>query len=203
MIRSVGIDFGLVGPHRVRCLDKQAQLCDGFSFQSTLKGLATLEKRIFHDESNPTIVFEPTGLAWLVMAIYLKARHPECRLVRAKIQKVAALRRYLRARSKSDRIDTLTLAKMPFIDPEQLYEVYLPSVEFHTLQRLTRQRERLEKAITARKNRISSIIDGYLSGLRQAFDDHWSPHARSFYRCQLNPFAVVRDGEEALHAFLS
>ena len=71
MIRSVGIDFGLVGPHRVRCLDEQAQLCDGFSFQSTLEGLATLEKRIFHDEPNPTIVFEPTGLAWLVMAIYL------------------------------------------------------------------------------------------------------------------------------------
>jgi len=47
MIRSVGIGFGLVGPHRVRCLDEQAQLCDGFSFQSITEGLATLEKRIF------------------------------------------------------------------------------------------------------------------------------------------------------------
>jgi len=59
MVRSVGIDFGLVGPHRVRCLDEQAQLCDGFSFQSTLEGLATLEKRIFQNESNLTIIFEP------------------------------------------------------------------------------------------------------------------------------------------------
>jgi len=94
MIQSVGIDFGLTGPHRVRCLDEQAQLCDGFNFQSTLKGFASLEKRIFQDESNPTIVFEPTGLAWLVMAIYLKARYPECHPVRAKVQKVAALRRH-------------------------------------------------------------------------------------------------------------
>jgi len=202
MIRSIGIDFGLVGPHRVRCLDEQAQLCDGFSFQSTLEGLATLEKRIFQDESNPTIVFEPTGLAWLVMAIYLKARHPECCLVRAKVQKVAALRKYLHAHSKSDRIDALTLAKMPFIDPEQLDEAYLPPAEYHALQRLTRQRERLEKGITARKNRLGSIIDGYLPGLRRVFDDRWSSRARAFYRCQLNPFAVVRAGEETLNTFL-
>ena len=31
MIRSVGIDFGIVGPNRVRCLDEQAQLCGSFS----------------------------------------------------------------------------------------------------------------------------------------------------------------------------
>ena len=158
MIRSVGIDFGLVGPNRVRCLDEQAQLCDNFSFHSTLEGLAALEERIFQDGSNPAIVFEPTGLAWLVMAIYLKARRPECRLVRAKTQKVATLRKYLRARSKSDRIDALTLAKMPFVDPEQLDEVYLPPAKFHALQRLTRQRERLEKGITARKNHLGACL---------------------------------------------
>jgi len=94
VIRSVGIDFGIVGPNRARCLDEQAQLCDSFSFPCTLEGLAALEKRIFQNGANPTIVFEPTGLAWLVMAIYLKARHPECHLVRAKVQKVAALRRH-------------------------------------------------------------------------------------------------------------
>lgn len=202
MIRSVGIDFGIVGPNRARCLDEQAQLCDSFSFRCTLEGLAALEERIFQNGANPTIVFEPTGLAWLIMAIYLKARHPECCLVRAKTQKVAALRKYLRGRSKSDQIDALTLAKMPFIDPEQLDEVYLPPAEIHALQRLTRQRDRFEKSIAARKNRLGATIDGYLPGLRQAFDGHWSLHARAFYRCQINPFAVVRAGEEALNAFL-
>ena len=62
------------------------------------------------------IVFEPTGLVWLVAIIYLKARHPDCRLVSAKTQKVAVLRKYLRGRSESDRIDTVTLAKTPFVD---------------------------------------------------------------------------------------
>ena len=108
MIRSVGIDFGISGPHKVQVLDEGAQLYDGFKFQSTPEGLATLEERIFQDGANPIIVFEPTSLTWLPVAIYIRARHPECRLVRAKGQKVAALRKYLRGRSKSDRIDALT-----------------------------------------------------------------------------------------------
>jgi len=203
MIQSVGIDFGKTGPHKVRCLEERAQQCDGFIFHSTPEGLAKLEERIFRDGSNPVIVFEPTGLAWLPVAIYLRARYPYCRLVRTKTQKVAALRKYLRGSSKSDRIDALTLAKMPFIDPEQLYEVYLRPAELHTLYRLNRQRWRLEQGVTARKNRIGAIIDGYFPSLRQAFDDRWSPHARAFYRSRLNPLAVVRAGEEALHTFLT
>lgn len=201
MIKSVGIDFGKSGPHKVRCLDEQAQLCDGFNFHTTPEGLAKLEERIFQDGSNPVIVFEPAGLAWLLVAIYLRARHPDCRLVRAKIQKVAALRKYLRGRSKSDRIDAFTMAKMPFIDPEQLYEVYLRPADLNTLHRLNEQRRRLEQGVTSRKNRIGAIIDGYFPGLRKAFDDRWSPRARAFYRSQLNPLAVVRGGKRSLHAF--
>jgi len=92
VIRSVGIDFGIVGPNRVRCLDEQAQMCGDFSFRSTLEGFAALEERIFQNGANTTIFFAPTGLAWLLMAIYPKvSRHPDCRLVRAKIQKVATL----------------------------------------------------------------------------------------------------------------
>lgn len=71
------------------------------------------------------------------------------------------------------------------------------------LQRLTRQRERLLKSITARKNRIGSVIDGYLPGLRRAFSDQWSRRARAFYHRRLNPFTVVRDGQDALNSLLA
>ena len=202
MIRSVGIDLSRSGGHQVRCLDEQARPCDSFSFDSTLEGLERLEERIFSNGGTPTIVFEPTGLAWIPMAVYLRARHPECRLVKARLQKVAALRRYLRSRAKSDRIDSMTLAKMPFIDAEQLDEAYLPPAKYHALQRLTRQRERLMKSVTTRKNRIGSIIDGYLPDLRKTFSDEWSDRARAFYRQRLNPFVVARDGKDTLEAFL-
>jgi len=104
----------------------------GFSFDSTLEGLENFEKRVFSNGDTPTVIFEPAGLVWIPMAIYLRARHPECRLVKARLQKVAALRRYLRSHTKSDRVDGLTLAKMPFIDAEQLDEAYLPPAEYHS-----------------------------------------------------------------------
>ena len=201
-IRSVGIDFHQ-GQHRARCLDERAQSCDSFGFQTTPEGLATLEEHIFRDGSNPIVVFEPAGLPWLTVAAYLRSRYPDCRLVKAKTQKVAALRRYLRGPVKSDRIDALTLAKMPFIDPEQMEEIYLPSAEIHALQRLTRQRKRLEGDIAGRKVRIEAIIDGYLPGVRRAFSSPWATQVRAFLRSRLNPFAVVRNGEKALVTFLS
>jgi transposase len=162
-----------------------------------------LEERVFKDGSNPIIVFEPAGLTWLIIAICLRARHPECRLVRAKGQKVAALRRYLRWSSKSDRLDALTLAKMPFIDPEQLDEVYLPPAKIYALQRLARQRKRLESEICGRKMRIGSIVDGYLPRVRQSFSNPWSCQARAFLRRHLNPKAVVLNGEKSLHSLLT
>ena len=202
MIYSVGIDLHQ-GSHRARCLDDRAQLCDGFTFQTTPEGLAKLEEHIFRDGANPIIVLEPAGLPWLMVAVYLRSRHPDCRLVKAKMQKVAALRRYLRGPVKSDRLDALTLAKMPFIDPEQLIEIYLPPAEIHALQRLTRQRKRMESDVSGRKIRISAILDGYLPGVRRAFGEAWSSSFRAFLRARINPFSVVRDGEKALHAYLS
>jgi hypothetical protein len=56
---------------------------------------------------------EPTGLAWLPIALFLRARFPEAVLVRAKEQKVVGLRRFLGAHAKSDRLDASTLASCP------------------------------------------------------------------------------------------
>ena len=202
MIYSVGIDLHQ-GSHRARCLDERAQICDGFTFQTTPEGLAKLEERIFRDGANPVIILEPAGLPWLMVAVYLRAQHHDCRLAKAKLQKVAALRRYLRGPVKSDRLDALTLAKMPFIDPEHLIEIYLPPAEIHALQRLTRQRKRMESDVSGRKIRISAILDGYLPGVRRAFSESWSSSFRAFLRGRINPFVVVRNGEKDLHAHLS
>jgi len=105
MIKSVGIDLGSIGEHRVRCLDENehrvrcldenAQMCDSFGFDTTRVGLAKLEERIFKDGANPVIIFEPTGLAWLLVVVYIKSRYPDSRLVRVQAQKVVALRKYL------------------------------------------------------------------------------------------------------------
>jgi transposase len=92
---------------------------------------------------------------------------------------------------------------MPFVDAERLNEVFLPPAKIYAIQRLARQRRRLESDMAARKTRIISILDGYLSGVRLAFSNLWSLQAKAFLRSQLNPLAVVRDGEKALHRFLT
>ena len=45
MIKSVGIDLSGAGEHKVRCLDEEAQLCNGFSFETTPEELAKLDER--------------------------------------------------------------------------------------------------------------------------------------------------------------
>jgi transposase len=92
---------------------------------------------------------------------------------------------------------------MSFIDPEKLEEIYFPPAKIYAIQRLARQRKRLENEIAGRKVRIGSIVDGYFPGVRKAFSDSWSAHARAFLRSRLDPLAVVRAGEKTLHSFLT
>jgi transposase len=135
---------------------------------------------------------EPTGLAWLPIALFLKARFPQAVLVRAKEQKVVGLRRFLGGYAKSDRLDAITLAKLPLLDPEHLTPLVLPSPELESLDRLTRRRDRLAASIGTRKTRISSLLLGWFPGLWDCFEDPWNPRARWVYRRKLNPFQLAK-----------
>jgi hypothetical protein len=63
---------------------------------------------------------------------YLKEYHNDVYYVDEAIP-VVALRKYLNRSSKSGKIDSLTLAKIPFIDPEQLYFEIHPSDNLRTI----------------------------------------------------------------------
>lgn len=113
------------------------------------------------------------------------------------------LGKYLRRSSESDRIDTITLAKMPFADLERPNNVHLPPSKISAMLRLARQRKPLEGEVAARKTRIISIVDGYLPAVRIAFSDLWSPQGRESLRNHLNPLEVARHGEKAPHRALT
>src|SRR6516165_6953448 len=136
----------------------------------------------------PVVVMEPTGLAWFLPCLYLRAEHPAVKIVRIKTSKVAALRRYLKQDAKSDRLDSFTLAKMPFVDPEKLYAVDLPPAVLQGLERMTRQRARLVEDLTGRKNRLQALLRGYLPGLMEAVGKPWEPEFRAMLAMSLNPF---------------
>jgi transposase len=164
---SLGIDLSINGAHDCTILDAAGQLTQRFTFDSSEAGMRKLDHHVRAIEAShgtPVVVMEPTGLAWFLPCLYLRAQHPEVKIVRIKTSKVAALRRYLKQDAKSDRLDSFTLAKMPFVDPEKLYAVDLPPAVLQGLDRMTRQRARLVEDLTGRKNRLQACCAGICPG---------------------------------------
>jgi transposase len=191
---SIGIDLSINGAHDCTVLDPTGRLVQRFTFDSSSAGLQKLEQQIRALDplpGAPVVVMEPTGLAWFLPCLYLRAEHPEIKVVRIKTSKVAALRRYLKQDAKSDRLDSLTLAKMPLVDPEKLYAVDLPPADFQGLDRLTRQRTRLVETITGRKNRLQALVGGYLPGLMAVAGKPWEPVFRAMLTVSLNPVTLA------------
>jgi len=191
---SLGIDLSINGAHDCTILDAAGQLTQRFTFDSSEAGMRKLDhhvRAIEASHSAPVVIMEPTGLAWFLPCLYLRAHHPEVKIVRIKTSKVAALRRYLKQDAKSDRLDSFTLAKMAFVDPEKLYAVDLPPAVLQGLDRMTRQRARLVEDLTGRKNRVQALLRGYLPGLMEAVGKPWEPEFRAVLAVSLNPFTLA------------
>ena len=96
-----------------------------------------------------TAVMEPTGMAWFPVARWLE--QAGIKVIRVKGQRVRALRRYLSEHAKTDAADAYVLGAIPFFGGVPADPVYVPDAERHALQRLTRQKKRLEDEVTAIK----------------------------------------------------
>lgn len=191
---SLGIDLSINGAHDCTILDATGQVTQRFTFDSSEAGMRKLERQVRAMEVShgaPVVVMEPTGLAWFLPCLYLRAQHPAIKIVRVKTSKVAALRRYLKQDAKSDRLDSFTLAKMPFVDPERLYAVDFPPAGLRGLDRMTRQRARLVEDLTRRKNRLQALLRGYLPGLMEVVGKPWEPEFRGVLTVSLNPFILA------------
>ena len=84
---------------------------------------------------------EPTGPAWLPIAVFFTARgHLVHRVSSAK---AADLRRFLSRHTKTNGIDADTLARLPLFDPDGLRPLQLPGPERAALDRRVRACDRL------------------------------------------------------------
>lgn len=70
---------------------------------------------------------EPTGPAWLPVAVFFTARGH--RVFRVSSAKAADLRRIFSRHAKSNGIDADTLARLPLVDPAGLHPLELPGAE--------------------------------------------------------------------------
>ena len=112
--RLVGIDLGIASSHTVRVLDETgAQVCRR-RCEPSVASLARIEGAALRGAPQGTVlevVVEPTGPAWLPVAVFFASRGH--RVFRVSSAKSADLRRFLSKHAKSNSIDAETLARLP------------------------------------------------------------------------------------------
>jgi transposase len=157
--RLVGIDLGIASRHSVRVLEADGRAVCRASCVPSVQSLAAVERAALADAPEGTtlaVVFEPTGPAWLPIAVFFARRgHAVFRVSSAK---AADLRRFLRRHAKSNGIDAETLARIPLADPGGLQPLELPGVDAAALDRRVRACARLTQAASEHKTRIKDLV---------------------------------------------
>ena len=157
--RLVGIDLGITSRHSVRVLEADGQVVCRSSGVPAVESLTAVERAALAGAPEGTtlaVVFEPTGPAWLPIAVFFARRgHAVYRVSSAK---AADLRRFLRRHAKSNGIDAETLARMPLADPGGLQQLELPGPGAAALDRRVRACGRLTEAASKHKVRIKDLV---------------------------------------------
>jgi transposase len=157
--RLVGIDLGITSRHSVRVLEADGQVVCRSSCVPAVESLTAVERAALAGAPEGTtlaVVFEPTGPAWLPIAVFFARRgHAVYRVSSAK---AADLRRFLRRHAKSNGIDAETLARMPLADPGGLQQLELPGPGAAALDRRVRACGRLTEAASKHKVRIKDLV---------------------------------------------
>ncbi len=124
-----------------------------------MEDLARVEAAALEGCSTSTrleVVIEPTGPAWLPVAVFFTGRGH--RVHRVSSAKAADLRRFLSRHAKSNGIDAETLARLPLVDPQGLRVLELPGAQAAALDRRVRATDRLTRAAARHKVRIKDLV---------------------------------------------
>ncbi len=157
--RLVGIDLGIASAHTVRVLDGTGETVAKRKAWPTAESLGEVEAVALAGTAARTrleVVIEPTGPAWLPIAVFFSARgHVVHRVSSAK---TSDLRRFFSRHTKTNGIDADTLARLPLIDPAGLQPLQLPGAERAALDRRVRATDRLTRAGAEHKRRIKDLV---------------------------------------------
>ena len=157
--RLVGIDLGIASAHTVRVLDGEGNTLAKRKAWPTVESLSAVEVTALAGCSAGTrleVVMEPTGPAWLPIAVFFSARGH--RVFRVSSAKAHDLRRFLSRHTKTNGIDADTLARLALFDPDGLQPLVLHGVERAALDRRVRATDRLTRAASEHKVRIKDLV---------------------------------------------
>ncbi|AYY15735.1 IS110 family transposase [Actinobacteria bacterium YIM 96077] len=118
----MGIDIAVRAPHQASLADDRGELIwSGHRFRTTATDLDHLWERLpaGSDPAQVTVVMEPTRNAWVPLAAWFRRKGATVVLVSA--ERSADLRAYYAKHTKSDRLDSVLLARLPMLHPEGLH----------------------------------------------------------------------------------
>lgn len=157
--RLVGIDLGIASAHTVRVLDGSGKIIAKRKAVPTMESLAEVERAALAGCPAGTrleVVVEPTGPAWLPIAVFFAERGHTVRRVSS--AKASDLRKFLSRHTKTNGIDAETLARLPLVDPTGLQPLRLPGAERAALDRRVRATDRLTSLGAEHKVRIKDLV---------------------------------------------
>ena len=152
----LGIDVACRADHQASLAGADGEfLWSGWRFRTTPEDLEALWAKV-PDGADVQVILEPTRNAWVPLAAWLTARGAEVVMVAP--EQSADLRDYYNKHTKTDRLDSRVLARLPLLHPEGLDPVGGPTPA-DPFRRAVRRRARLVKARTVAFSRLDALIE--------------------------------------------
>ncbi len=156
MNMTLGIDVACRADHQATLADSAGEFeWSGHRFRTTPVDLERLWAKI-PDGAVVTVVLEPTRNAWVPLAAWLQAKGAT--VVMVPPEQSADLRNYYNKHTKTDRLDSRVLARLPLLHPEGLKPIdSLGPAD--PLKRAVRHRTSLVKRRAASMLRLDALVE--------------------------------------------
>lgn len=152
----LGIDVACRADHQASLADERGEfIWSAWRFRTTPADLERMWAKMPAD-AEVVVVMEPTRNAWVPLAAWLRARG--ARVVLVPPEQSADLRDYYNKHTKTDRLDSRVLARLPLLHPEGLRTIDdLGPAD--ALRRAVRHRSSLVKRRAAAAVRLDALIE--------------------------------------------
>lgn len=203
MIVRLGIDIAVRAAHQGSLADERGELVwSGRRFRTTVTELEQMWSMLPAGTraADVTVVMEPTRNAWVPLAAWFRRRGATVVLVPP--ERSADLRAYYAKHTKSDRLDSVMLARLPLLHPDGLHPEHGLGPG-DALRRATKLHSTLVKRRTTSLARLDALLEILGPDWHAAFDGVLGNNTplRFLAAGYADPHAVKRLGRARLARF--
>ena len=204
MPRTIGIDLAIRGEQVAQIFDDGRPVGQPIRFRLDPAALDAFVAKALAGvpaEGSIQALMEPTGMSWFPVAHWLA--DAGITPIRVKGQRVKALRRYLSEHAKTDAADAHVLAAMPGFGGRGFDAIHIPTPQGHALQRLTKQRRRLQDDLSAAKRRLLDLVRWAAPELEAALPDMQTRLALALMREWFDPEVLLGARRARMRRFIA